>query len=113
MDVLDVIDEQRKRPEFREAQADFMTENTARYGKEFILKFLPSFNDFINQISTLKSYTKQLREWSKTEGETMIMYFDIWAGFQVIEKLEKDGILRENRIPEAEARALVLKYTEG
>lgn len=114
MNVYDVISEQRQRAEYIEDQTEFLTECTAKYGKHFILKFFPAFSDFIASESTLNMYVEQLKKWSEAEGETMIMYFDIWAGFQLVEKLEKDGILTEDdRMPEAEARSLVMRHING
>ena len=113
--IIELIEKQRKSPNFNDANLGFMAYRVKEFGEGIIMLLMPKLGELYAREETFFEYAKNYNEWIQTK-EKKVMFFDIWVGMVATNQLEKEGtvkaIPKDEQISYEEALAYVRKKEE-
>ena len=92
-EIIKLIDNQRKSPNFKDANLGFMAYRVKEFGEGVIMLLMPKLGELYAKEETFFEYAKNYNEWIQTR-EKKVMFFDIWVGMVATNQLEKEGIVK-------------------
>ena len=111
-EIIELVEKQRKSPNFNDANLGFMAYRVKEFGEGVIMLLMPKLGELYAREETFFEYAKNYNEWIQSK-EKKVMFFDIWVGMVAINQLEKEGsikpIPKEKQISYEEALAHVRK----
>jgi len=114
--IIELIEQQRKSPNFKDANLGFMAHRVKEFGEGVIMLLMPKLGELYAREETFLEYAKNYNEWIQTK-EKKVMLFDIWVGMVATSQLEKEGtvkaIPKDEQISYEEALAFVQKKEEA
>ena len=115
-EIIELIEKQRKSPNFYDANLGFMGYRVQEFGKDVIMLLMPKLGELYSMEQTFKEYAKNYNEWVQTE-EKKVMFFDIWVGLIATDILLKEDVIKpipkDKQVPYEEALAYVKKKEEA